>query len=172
MAARKAPSHTRQVDAAARAPLSVDYARPWMFAFLVAFAHGGNISTAAKVAKVARRTVYLARETDPVFAAGWEDALAEAQDRIRAEVDRRAIEGWEEPVFGRVGKDRDGQIGTIRKFDGSLLAKLAAAHCPEFRKDGAPEVNVNVAVQITPEKLRQVQDRVRAARMRETNGRN
>ena len=150
---------------------SADYSCPWMFAFLVAFAHGGNISVAAKVAGAARRTVYLARDTDSTFAEGWKDALAEAADRIRGEMYRRGVVGWDEPAFGRVAKDRDGVVGTIRKFDSGLLARLAVAHCPEFRKEGAPTV-VNVTIQITPERLRDIQERTRASLSRQAGGRN
>jgi hypothetical protein len=158
-------SHAREEEAAP------SFKKPWMPAFLAAFAQGANITQAALAAQVGRRTVYDARDRDEAFAAGWATALEEAADRIRAEVHRRAIEGWEEPVFGRIGKDRDGQIGVVRKFDSGLLARLAVAHCPEFR-DAPATTTINATIQITPEKLRELQKRMKARFTRMVNGEN
>ena len=152
--------------------LAVVYSRPWMARFLAEFALGCNIKDAAKVARVGRTTVHYAREQDAVFSAAFEAMREEAADRIRAEVSRRAIDGWEEPVFGRVGKDQDGIVGYVRKFDSALLARLAVAHCPEFRTKEQAAQTVNINITITPEKLRELQERTRLKFSGQLNGDN
>lgn len=150
-----------------------------MSIFLEAFANGGIVTRAAKAAGIHRTTARAARERDPVFAEGYENALEQAQDRIRAEIDRRAIEGWEEPVIGSIGDYRDGHLlgcdGKplyIRKFDNGLLARLAVAHCPEFREKNPAGPAVNINITITPERLQQLQERTKIRLAGQVNGSN
>jgi hypothetical protein len=151
-----------------KTPAGRQYARAWMADFLEQFAKGANITKAALATGICRASVYHARARDKSFSEGWQEALEEAQDRIRAEVDRRAIEGWEEPVIGSIGNYRDGHLlghdGKplyIRKFDSGLLARLAVAHCPEFKEKSPVAATVNVTIQVTPERLQQLQERRR-----------
>lgn len=97
-------------------------------AFLEAFANGGVLRTAAKVAGVARQTIYDWKNNDPAFAARYELAEADANDVLRGEAWRRAVTGWDEPVFQ--GGD---QVGTVRKFDAGLLKFIMQARMPEYR---------------------------------------
>lgn len=53
---------------------------------------------------------------------------------IRREVIRRAIEGVEEPVFGRVAKDEDGIVGYRRVFSDPALLRAHSAYTPEGRE--------------------------------------
>jgi hypothetical protein len=107
--------------------------------FLDAFAKTGNVSQSASYADVDRGTVYDWRNTDPVFAAKFADAELEANDVIRAEIHRRAIEGWEEPVVS-AGK----LVTHVRKYSDTLLTLLARARMPEFRDK--LDVNGNLTV--------------------------
>lgn len=70
--------------------------------FLAVLAETGNVMTACKRAKVGKSTVYEWR-VDEAFATRWDKAAEEGKnttaDRIEASFDRRAIEGWLEPVF-------------------------------------------------------------------------
>lgn len=91
----------------------------------------GNITDAAAAAGMSRTTFYEWRRSDPAFAEAWAEALDEAADTLERETWRRAVEGVEEPVFGRVGKDQDGEIGTIRRYSDSLMQLLLRAHKPE-----------------------------------------
>lgn len=91
----------------------------------------GNVSEAAAAASIGRRTAYELRERDPEFAAAWDEAVDAAVDAMEGEAWRRAVEGVDEPVFGRVAKDEDGQIGVIRKYSDSLMTTLLKAHRPE-----------------------------------------
>ena len=153
--------------------------RSWMPLFLEEIAEGATASEAAKTAGILRRQAYRLQERDPEFAARWEAAKAQAADLVRAEVRRRAIEGWQEPIIGSIGDYKDGQLHDregrplfIRKFDSTLLARMAGAYCAEFKRE-APSTSVNVnasasssasavaTVENTPEQLQRLQERKR-----------
>lgn len=104
-------------------------------AFLAAFALTGNVLVASETAGVPRRTIYEWRRADPEFAAAMDLAREEACDRLEEEARRRAYDGTEEPVFGRVERDRDGQVGTVQKYSDTLLIFLLKGNKPEkFRE--------------------------------------
>lgn len=98
----------------------------WEKAFLKVLSKTGNVTKSARAAKVDRSTVYDHRNNDPVFAALWLEAEAEASDLLEAEAWRRAVEGVNEPVF-QGGE----QVGVIRKYSDSLMGLLLKAHKPE-----------------------------------------
>lgn len=95
-------------------------------AFVTALADTGNVSAAARAARVSRSRAYQLKAADPAFAAEWSDALETAVDALDAEARRRALDGVETPHFhqGRVA-------GTVRKYSDSLLMFLLRAHRPE-----------------------------------------
>jgi len=104
----------------------------WRETFLAAFETSANVSAAARRAGVGRATAYRHRAADPEFRAAWDEALEVAADALEAEVRRRAVDGWDEPVY------HAGEIcGYIRKYDDRLLMFLMRALRPEFR-DNAP----------------------------------
>jgi hypothetical protein len=89
----------------------------------------GNVA-ALRAAGVAGTRGQLAQfvDDDDELAGDIREARGYGNERIVAEITRRAIDGWDEPVF------HDGEIvGSVRKFDGRLLTLLAKAHVPEFR---------------------------------------
>ena len=100
-------------------------------AFLVELAQRGNISDAAKAAKLDRHTFYEWREKDAEFAAQWDEALAIAIDSAEHEAWRRAVEGIDKPLIGRVGKDEDGVITVIKEYSDQILLRILSAHRPE-----------------------------------------
>lgn len=110
--------------------------------FLVLLRASGNVTLAAEGIKVSRKAMYKHRDDDSEFAESWDDAVAEACDRLEAEAWRRAYAGVEEPVYGRVAKDRDGQIGTIKKYSDTLMVTLLKAHKPEKYRE-RQDVTVN-----------------------------
>ncbi len=72
------------------------------------------------------------RERDETFRAAWDEAREEAADHLEDEARRRAVDGWEEPVFGSGGPGRGSeQVGTVRKFDSTLLIFLLKGARPE-----------------------------------------
>lgn len=67
-------------------------------AFLERFRQTGNLTLSME--GIGNRTlVYLWKEQDEEFAAELESAKAEAGDRLEEEARKRAVEGWEEPVY-------------------------------------------------------------------------
>ena len=106
----------------------------WMPQFFTTFvATGGNITKAMQAAGKCRDTFYEHRDNNRLFYEAYLLAREEANDRLRSTLDDRGVVGWEEPVFGRVGKDQDGIVGTVKKYDSSVLRLLASVHLPEFR---------------------------------------
>lgn len=108
----------------------------WLTPFIAALRKRGIVKDACVAAKVDRSTAYRHRESDTDFAALWQDALDDAMDDVEAEIHRRGVEGWEEPVFGSLGGAAgSGQIGTIRRYSDGLLQTLAKANRPSKFRD-------------------------------------
>jgi hypothetical protein len=131
---------------------------PKKVAFLAAYANTGNVSAAARITGTPRPTHYRWMATDKDYAAAAVVALDEAADRLEAEALRRASQGWEEPVYGKLpGKDTgSGRVGTIRKYSDTLLIFLLKGARPDkYRerwqgelgaKDGNPlAFTINIA---------------------------
>lgn len=116
-------------------------------AFLTELALRGNVSDAAAAAGIARRTAYEWRDTDAAFADAWTEALETAIDAMEREAHRRAVEGVEKPLIGRVGKDQDGIITYVRDYSDSLMTLLLKAHRPDKYRERS-DVQVSGAVQI------------------------
>lgn len=95
-------------------------------AFLEALAATCNITKAAELAGVSRALVYAWRAADPKFAQAWEEALQLGIDALEDEATRRAVEGWDEPVF-----QKGALVGTVRKYSDTLLTFLLQGRRPE-----------------------------------------
>lgn len=113
----------------------------WKALFLVALAEVPVIAHACKAAGVNRVTAWRARETDPEFAKAWDDAMEEGIDRAEQEAFRRAVVGYEKPVWYK-GK----LVGTETVHSDALLAlilkgrrkKLYAERTELTGADGGP----------------------------------
>jgi hypothetical protein len=106
--------------------------------FLRAFARSGNITYAAKIAGVGRRTVYVWQEHEPGFAEAFAEAGHKATEALEREAWRRAKDGVAEPVYQH-GK----LVGTIQRYSDNLLMFLLKARAPERYRD-------RVDVSVTP----------------------
>ena len=95
-------------------------------AFLSALAEYGNVTQAAKKAGVNRVYLYEVKAEDKAFKKEWEKAARYGALRLEDEARRRAIEGWEEPVW-----HKGMECGTVRKYSDTLLIVLLKAHHPE-----------------------------------------
>jgi hypothetical protein len=117
--------------------------------FLEELRRRGNISDACRAAEIPRRqTVYEWRHADPEFAVLWDEALDVAIDAMEREAHRRAFEGTEEPIIGRVGRDRDDIITHVTKYSDSLAQFLLKAHRPEkYREKVDHEHRGSIAVE-------------------------
>lgn len=94
--------------------------------FIEALRNTGNISKAAKLTKVDRKTVYNWKESDAEFAKKWEVALNEASDLLEDEAKRRAYEGVKKPVY-QGGK----RVGYVQEYSDTLLIFLLKGAKPE-----------------------------------------
>lgn len=99
--------------------------------FLTCLAETGNVSEAARKARIARSHAYQIRRQDSDFARAWDEALDTAIDLLEAEARSRAVDGVEQPRF------HQGKVcGTVRKYSDSLLMFLLRAHRPETFREG------------------------------------
>lgn len=93
----------------------------------------------------------------------WDTSYSIFQERIEGEAYRRAIEGVERDVYGRVDKDQDGVIGQERVYSDSLLQTVLKGHHERYR-DRAPVVLgsgmdvPDIFSQISPEARKAVRD--------------
>ena len=96
----------------------------------------GLITKAAIEAGVSRQTVGYWVRVDNEFRERYEEVVHEHNDRIRAEIERRAIEGVTRPVIsgGRLITDpATGAPMTMQEYSDSLLMFHARARMPEYR---------------------------------------
>ena len=97
--------------------------------FLRSLSITGRVKESATAAGLRYSTVYRLRATDEDFADDWDESLYEYQDRLEAEIERRAVEGYDEPVF------HQGEVcGYKRRFSDQLLLAIAKRHIPEYRE--------------------------------------
>jgi hypothetical protein len=98
--------------------------------FLRVLSESGNVSRATRQAGVSRTTAYAHRETDPVFAQAWDEAIVQALDELEEALLARAREGIEKPVHFQ-GQ----QIGSVRTYSDQLAMFLLKARRPEVFGD-------------------------------------
>jgi len=99
---------------------------PKMRAFLRAYSGLGNITAAADKARIARQTHYDWLNISEEYAEAFKQTQLIAMDVLEDEAIRRAVEGWQEPVFYQ-GE----QVATIRKYSDTLLIFLLKGNKPE-----------------------------------------
>lgn len=88
-----------------------------------------------------KRWEFRALLAEEEFEAAYVEARGRDPEAIRAEIRRRAIDGVEEPVFhGGV------IVGQVRRYSDSLLAKMAEAHLPEFKRQQLPDAGADGAL--------------------------
>ena len=101
--------------------------------------------------------LYKIKSQDEEFSAAWEEAAEIGAKRLEDEARRRAVEGWQEPVWYQ-----GDQVGTVRKYSDTLLICLLKAHHPEKYADrsktdtavnGKLSVDVDVISSITKSAL-------------------
>jgi hypothetical protein len=123
--------------------------------FLKSFSMTANVRAACMQAGIERSLVYYWQEHDPSFSLRFNIAEKEANDVIRAELFRRAVQGYEKPVVsvGKVVYGQDGKPLTERVYSDSLLSLLAKARMPEFRDKQSVDLNATVNGQINSTNL-------------------
>lgn len=118
----------------------------WKALFLASLAEVPVVVHACKAAGVNRGTAWRAREADPEFAQAWDAALEEGVDRAEQEAFRRAVVGYERPVWYK------GElVGTETVHSDALLAlilkgrrkKVYAERTELTGADGGPVAQVD-----------------------------
>jgi hypothetical protein len=112
--------------------------------FLAAYSEHANVTLACKAAGVERKQHYRWLDGDPEFATRFKQAYKAACDAVDAEIRRRGLLGYEEPVFfqGR-------ECGQITKYDSTLLIFFAKGLMPEKYKDNyKAEINLTGKVDV------------------------
>ncbi len=98
--------------------------------FLTSFARNGNVTKAAKAARVDRSTPYTWRDNDPKFAEAWEVAREAAADVLEAEAFRRAVTGTNKGVY-----HQGVLVNTEKQYSDRLLELLLKANRPDKYRD-------------------------------------
>ncbi len=142
-------------------------------AFLESYVQTANILTSCNELGISRTMIYYWQEHDTEFMLQFNQADAEANLMIEAEIKRRAIDGVVEPVVSAgqlayeyepmldelTGKQKldskgkpmwqRGAMITVRKYSDTLLIFLAKKRIPAYRDKSTLDVNTNVkAVEI------------------------
>ncbi len=120
-----------------------------MSRFLNNYMLTGQINTSCRAAGISEETVrrYI-RDNSNGFADLFAEAKGMFRDMIETEIQRRAIEGIDEPIIG--GKDRDQVVVTVKRYSDRLLEFLAKRHIPEYREKQQLDVNVAGGVMVVP----------------------
>ena len=113
-----------------------------------------NVTASVRVAGGSRKAIYNTRDRDKEFAEEWDSTVAEATDMLEAEARRRAVDGFEEPVYyqGAV-------VGAVRKYRDRMLELLLKGHAPEKYKDRVQHSS-DVKVNVTEQALLEARQRV------------
>jgi hypothetical protein len=112
-------------------------------AFLAAFAHSGRIRRACQSAQISWKSHYLWLKEDAVYAEAFLDAQRMAADFLEDEAIRRAVEGWEEPVFYR-GEHVD---NVTRFSDTLLIVALKGAKPEKYRENVKVEADLTLRLE-------------------------
>lgn len=107
--------------------------------FLEVYAETGRLTFAAECAHACGQTVREHLAKDPEFAAAFEDAKQQFGDKLQAEINRRALEGVDEPVYNFRTNEL---VDTVKKYSDRLLELASKRYVPEYR-DKTTDININ-----------------------------
>lgn len=97
--------------------------------FLTLYRLTGQLQRSARESGISPATVRNHLKSDLDFKAACDEAYRDFKESIESEVMRRAIMGWEEPVY------QQGMLaGTVRKFSERLLELFAKRHIQEYKE--------------------------------------
>lgn len=88
----------------------------------------GAMTQAAQCVGVTYETIRVHRKSDPEFDAACENAIEAYRDALTAEVHRRGVEGWDEPVY-----QKGELVGHKRVYSDRMLEMQAKRFIPEYR---------------------------------------
>ena len=133
--------------------------------FLSAYVKTGtmSISKAAEMIGIDRGKHYEWMK-DELYAQQFKEVQERLGDVLEEEAFRRAVEGWDEPVFyeGRI-------CGSIVKKSDSLLGKMLAVYKPKYKENREVNINNNLNVQLA-DAVGAARERLRDAKNRNGTG--
>lgn len=107
----------------------------------------GNRGRAAIEAGLSYTSILKVRDLDKDFRELEDESYALYCSKIEAEIHRRAVEGWDEPVFSpKTGQ----QVGTIRKYSDRLMERHAMRHIKEYRDKVDVDHTVKGGIVVVP----------------------
>jgi hypothetical protein len=99
-------------------------------AFLDAYKRTIMVGRACEEAKINRGLLYVWKDTCPDFLEKFNKCRDSIADTIEDEAKRRAVEGYEKPVY------QSGQlVGHIQEYSDQLMNTILKAHKPDDYKD-------------------------------------
>ncbi len=97
--------------------------------FLKDLLANGKMVLACKACGISKDTVVVHRREDEQFNLDVEDALAEHAKDIIKRIEKRAMEGYDNPVFDKEGAE----CGIKTTFETPLAVKMLARYDPDYR---------------------------------------
>ena len=106
-------------------------------AFLKAYAKLGNITAAARLAGIERKTHNKWLAKDPAYAEAFAEAEEQAVEAMEQEAWRRAVKGTRRPLSykGQPTRDEHGRLNVIREYSDVLLIFLLKARRPAIYRE-------------------------------------
>lgn len=96
-----------------------------------------NITAVRKMFGISSSAIYDARNSDPEWSKAIDEARESGYDMMEEEARRRAVEGWNEPVYYK------GEcMGEVRRYSDSLL-KFLLTHCKPQKFNPGIKVTAN-----------------------------
>jgi len=134
--------------------ISIQDGMPWMKAFLIALCNTPVVGHACDAAGISRQTAYRHRDENLEFASLWDAAIDAGWDRAEKEAVRRAVDGFENPVF-----HNGVEVGTKREYSDRLLEVLLKGNrAKTYRETHALEVTGRNGGAIQTEKVNGLSD--------------
>ncbi|NOX84049.1 MAG: hypothetical protein GXP06_13905 [Alphaproteobacteria bacterium] len=136
--------------------------------FLTELERHGVVTWAARAASPgsqhgAMKTFRDERDRNPGFADAWDEVQEIARGAVERELHRRAVEGWNEPVFYQ-GE----QVGEVRKYSDRLLELMARGLIPErYRENFKLDASVRHEDSAIDRAVRQLAAQLRGQMRRE-----
>lgn len=106
MAARNPQKPTPKKSNASRKRRKTQMRADWRPAFLASLSLVGNVTEAARAAKIDRTVVYDERKRNEQFATAWDDAMEMAADELEIEARRRHRSAQAAGAIGHSGQRR------------------------------------------------------------------
>lgn len=75
----------------------------------------------------------------------FDQALQDYRESLEAEVHRRAVDGWDEPVY-----QKGEMVGLIRRHSDRMLELLIKKNIPEYRDKVSVDASVKGGVMVVP----------------------